>query len=182
MTGIDIVSDNFPTECKEILPRVGNVAVMDSPSGWTPPSCNEFEVEPDDIVRQRIGGMLVDLSPGETLGRPLDQSNDDQIRSKSPSVLEEADAIAGQDRSRDYGHPYQNHQRIADLWNAYCKGKGLDARFAPDDVAYMMILLKVARAINGKKRDHLVDIAGYAKCIDMIHDAQAKLNNGLSGG
>lgn len=33
------------------------------------------------------------------------------------TILEEADALAGKDRSRDYGHPLDNHQRIADVWH-----------------------------------------------------------------
>ena len=82
-------------------------------------------------------------------------------------ILKEADAIAGQDRSRDYGHPLENHQRIAAIWNIQLEKK-LKEPIEPRDVALMMIALKLAREINTPKRDNLVDVAGYIKCIDMM--------------
>lgn len=88
---------------------------------------------------------------------------------KPASILDEAAKIAGVDRSEAYGHPLDNHRRIAALWQAY-----LDARkpgaLTPQDVARMMILLKVARDIHAPKRDNLVDIAGYARCLEMMED------------
>ena len=85
------------------------------------------------------------------------------------NVLQEADAIAGNDRSRDYGHPRANHERIAGMWTIQL-GKKLKPgeRIEPDEVALMMIALKLARLINSPKRDSVVDIAGYAKCWEMI--------------
>lgn len=37
-----------------------------------------------------------------------------------------------------------------------------------------MIQLKVARAMNGMQRDSLVDIAGYAGCIELIQTEKEK--------
>ena len=88
------------------------------------------------------------------------------------SILEEADNIAGEDRSRDYGHPYLNHQRIAAIWNIQL-GDILNSPITPRQVALMMIGLKLAREYNTPKRDNLIDIAGYVKCIDMI-DAETQ--------
>lgn len=82
------------------------------------------------------------------------------------TILQEADKIAGEDRSRDYGHPLENHQRIADFWNTYLGCVCIE----PQDVAMMMILLKVAREMNCHKRDNLTDIAGYVKCADMMNE------------
>lgn len=87
------------------------------------------------------------------------------------TILQEADKIAGEDRSRDYGHPLENHQRIADLWNTYL-GDRMDVPLYPREVAIMMILLKVAREMNSPKRDNLADIAGYVKCIDMMDEKE----------
>lgn len=61
------------------------------------------------------------------------------------TLLAEADAIAGQDRSRDYGHPHPNHRRIADIWTVQAESilqPGL--RFTPRLVALMMVGLKLA--------------------------------------
>lgn len=94
------------------------------------------------------------------------------------SILSEADEIAGESRSRDYGHPLINHQRIADIWTVQL-GAILKRPLLPREVALMMIGLKLAREVNSPKRDNLVDIAGYVKCIDMIDDAVAKGGHGL---
>ena len=88
------------------------------------------------------------------------------------SILEEADNIAGEDRSRDYGHPYLNHQRIAAIWNIQL-GDILNSPITPRQVALMMIGVKLAREYYTRKRDNLIDIAGYVKCIDMI-DAETQ--------
>ena len=97
------------------------------------------------------------------------------------NILQEADAIAGHSRSRDYGHPKVNHDRIAKMWNAYFSAKGDKVTVTAADVATMMILLKIARHINSPKHDNLVDIAGYTKCLAMIHDSDANHKNGLDG-
>lgn len=90
------------------------------------------------------------------------------------TILQEADAIAGKDRSRDYGHPYDNHKLIADYWNLLL-GKKLSVPIAPREVALMMVCLKLAREGNTPKRDNLVDIAGYVKCVDMIDVRNAEV-------
>ena len=89
-----------------------------------------------------------------------------------PTILAEADNIAGEDRSRDYGHPLLNHQRIAAIWNVQLAGS-LTAPITPRQVALMMIGVKLAREANTPKRDNLVDICGYVKCVEMI-DAETQ--------
>jgi hypothetical protein len=39
----------------------------------------------------------------------------------------------------------------------------------------MMILLKTARDCHKPKADNLVDIIGYADCVQMVRDAQERL-------
>ncbi len=94
------------------------------------------------------------------------------------SILQEADAIAGEDRSRDYGHPFENHRRIAALRNVRLESK-LKSLITPGEVAELMILLKCARLMNTYTRDSVLDIAGYAKCRDMIQEHTDKQSNGV---
>jgi Domain of unknown function (DUF6378) len=94
------------------------------------------------------------------------------------SILREADQVAGTDRSRDYGHPYENHRRIAAMWNVRLEGK-LKEHITPGEVTEMMILLKCARLMNSYTRDSVLDIAGYAKCRDMIAEHTEKAQNGV---
>jgi hypothetical protein len=85
-----------------------------------------------------------------------------------PSILEEALACTSGDRRRDYDHALPNHQRIAGYWNAHLSAIGIEGKLSPADVAMMMILLKVARQARTPKRDNLVDVAGYARCVSQI--------------
>jgi len=92
----------------------------------------------------------------------------------SETILDEANRIAGECRSRDYGHPLDNHERIAAIWNVQL-GPKLSAPISAVDVAILMVGLKLARLVNSPNhRDSLVDAAGYIKCADMI---QTELDN-----
>lgn len=79
-------------------------------------------------------------------------------------ILEKAiDCVTGQ-REQDYGSPENSFHNIAVLWSVYT-----DVSITPEDVAMMMILLKVARAMNGQPiNDNFIDIAGYAACAGEI--------------
>lgn len=88
------------------------------------------------------------------------------MKTKSPSAaafLKEAARIV-RDRAGTHGCPLETHARITGLWNAYLAARPL--RTAPlnaEDVALMMLLLKIARRLGGKGNvDDLLDIIGYA--------------------
>jgi hypothetical protein len=87
----------------------------------------------------------------------------------STSILEEALQVTSGARQRYYGTALQNHQRIALMWNSYIEAKhGIRGLLSPSDVAWLMVQLKIARNIHRPKRDNLVDVAGYARCISSI--------------
>jgi hypothetical protein len=88
-------------------------------------------------------------------------------------ITAEAGHIVSSTRGGDYGHPLDDFTRIAGLWKAYL---GFD-EIEPEDVAQMMILLKSARARHGRKRDSLVDQAGYAKTSQMITEERKRRGN-----
>jgi len=98
------------------------------------------------------------------IARPARQpvSND----AKPESICSEADRIVSKDRNDDYGHPRDDFSRIADLWEA-----AFGWPVSAEDVGLAMILLKVSRELHRPKRDNRVDIAGYAKTLDMIDEA-----------
>lgn len=74
--------------------------------------------------------------------------------------LKTVESIICGNREVAYGKPEDNFKRIADLWKVYL---GFD--ITKRDVAYMMILMKVARLMNNPEHlDSIVDIAGYAAC------------------
>jgi hypothetical protein len=86
-------------------------------------------------------------------------------KSSNSSILEEALSVTSGPRRRDYDRAEPNHERIARLFNAYiqCR-KEPTAELSALDVAHLMVLLKLARAVFTPTRDSYVDIAGYARC------------------
>lgn len=94
--------------------------------------------------------------------------------SDKEDILQEARRIVYGDRSEAYGHPRENMQLIADLWNVYINANVKindtfeNIKISAEDVAMLMILVKVARNVNKSKRDNLVDIAGYAAVADRV--------------
>lgn len=86
---------------------------------------------------------------------------------QTPSVRA-AKLVTG-DRQASYGHPYPNHKRIADFWNARL-GEILLRPLEPHEVAACMRLVKEARLMQTPGHaDSLDDIAGYADVEYLIH-------------
>ena len=80
------------------------------------------------------------------------------------SILTTAEEIINGQRAKDYGDARENHERIATLWGGY-----KHVEFSPEDVAVMMILLKIARFMeNGYHEDTVTDIAGYAGVLEKM--------------
>jgi aminoglycoside phosphotransferase len=68
------------------------------------------------------------------------------------------------DRANTHGNKRINHGNIAALWTAYLRHfHGLDHDLSPADIAKLMVLLKVARTMEGDyNEDDFVDMVGYA--------------------
>lgn len=115
-------------------------------------------------------------------------SEESPIPSKR-DVLEEAiTTVAG--RGKSYGRPEDNFERIARLWsvhliNRYGKHPDPDVKIQPypyglpdldaQDVAMMMVLMKVARLENDPSHhDSIVDVIGYAACLGEIVSKEPK--------
>lgn len=85
------------------------------------------------------------------------------------TILQEATDLIYGDREETYGEPHVNLERIAGLWNAYLDDANV--LLGAEDVALMMILLKVARLKHTPDhRDSLADVAGYAALIERINE------------
>lgn len=100
------------------------------------------------------------------------------------SVLHDAHSVINGERQDQYGAPEDSFGLIAERWNQHVQRALVDALrgyFGGDDVvsvaelldvtrgsllrprhvALMMADMKLARELNGHKRDNLVDLAGY---------------------
>ena len=87
-------------------------------------------------------------------------------RPERETILDTASRVTSTDRNQDYGHPAENHRRTAELWSIYLEDRFL----TPEDVCMMNILQKVSRGMQVLTDDTLVDIAGYARNVEMIRD------------
>ncbi len=85
------------------------------------------------------------------------------------SILTEAEAIIYGDREETYGDPAINLIRIANFWNTYLGNQDHEITLSPEDVAMMMVLLKIARQQHKFKLDNLVDAAGYLALIERVN-------------
>ncbi len=104
-----------------------------------------------------LAELLKELgSPGEQAAEP---------------ITAEAHRITNKDRRDVYGHPFDDFTRIGDMWAAI-----LGVPVTPEQVGACMIALKLGRLCHSPgHRDSLVDIAGYANCLDYIRQRRATM-------
>jgi hypothetical protein len=81
------------------------------------------------------------------------------------TILDTAKGLIYGDREKDYGKTSDNFKDIAKGWEVITK-----ATITPEQVGLMMAWLKICRANkdNCEKEDSLVDLCGYAGCIEKI--------------
>lgn len=82
-----------------------------------------------------------------------------------PTVAVDAIRLVDNDRNDQYGPPEANLQRIADMWAGY-----LGTPVTKEDVALMMVMVKISRAKNGYSKDNAIDGVAYF----LIHDSMAR--------
>lgn len=80
----------------------------------------------------------------------------------SQSILDEAQLLVSGVRQMRYGHPLDDYTRTAQLWSAI-----LGVEVLPEQALLCMCAVKISRECHEHARDNLVDLAGYAACIQM---------------
>ena len=68
------------------------------------------------------------------------------VFSQISQLFEEVANTVNGPRQETYGSPHDSFQQIADLWEAYLKRRA-NGPLGPQDVANMMILMKVSRLL-----------------------------------
>lgn len=82
---------------------------------------------------------------------------------KRIQILKRAAEVTGGERQDSYGPVKNNLSNIADLWQVYLTQRnGALVMVGPEDVAWMMTMLKAARSLAGYHEDNYVDAAAYA--------------------
>ena len=89
-------------------------------------------------------------------------------------ILAKANELISKARNETHGDAFKNHAEIAEFWNTFLDSKLRPmANITAQDVAIMMILLKVSRSTQGEKFniDNFIDMVGYAAIAGEIGDA-----------
>ena len=100
--------------------------------------------------------------------------NEELVTNEAPvNILQEAQALVYGARNADYGHPADDFAAVAKAFNAYIKKKyNIACLLESTDVPIFQMIVKIMREANKPKRDNLVDIAGYAATLEIVHDIQ----------
>ena len=91
---------------------------------------------------------------------------------KADLLKQTLDAVS--DRGQAYGDTNRNFKQIADFWSLHLRNRhDMKVELTPEDVASMMILMKLARLAHSPDHlDSLIDISGYAACwADLSHSS-----------
>ena len=89
-------------------------------------------------------------------------------------ILVKANQLISKTRNETHGDAFKNHAEIAEFWNIFLDNKLQPmASITAQDVAIMMVLLKISRSTQGKKfnLDNFVDMAGYSAIAGEIGDS-----------
>ena len=138
-------------------PTTGAVSVESNPKPWT------MKLPPDvaERVQERLQGLQESME--KVLGGAVRQPSSVYATGPDQEILREAATTISTGRQDDYGHAEDSFATIAGMWESYLSARfGEAVELDGRDVAMMMSLLKVARDASSRKRDNLVDLAGYA--------------------
>lgn len=87
-------------------------------------------------------------------------------------VLLEAHRLITGDRGSDYGHPYDDYAKVADIYRALT-GIELSVEEAVlFPLAMKLARMRTARDADRWHHDSVVDAAGYVGCLAMIHQRE----------
>ncbi len=89
------------------------------------------------------------------------------FRPRRLTILDEAAKATDGDRPATYGHPLDHFSLTISLVNARFAHK-LKEPLTADEWPIIMMLDKIARHANRGQRDSLVDVAGYARTVEML--------------
>lgn len=98
-----------------------------------------------------------------------DPEDEPEVPEKPESILQEAERLINGDRASQYGDAKENFGDIAKGWSVLFK-----THVTAEQVAIAMIWLKMCRFNHKEGRDSIVDIAGYAGCVEKIQKGGVK--------
>lgn len=114
-------------------------------------------------------GARLELAIAQALGMSVFSYDKGSLTDlNGETICGEADRLVAGARQEAYGHPSEDLARTGTMWSALL---GLPQPIPAWKVGLCMIALKMSRECNTPKRDNLVDIAGYARTIELVYEA-----------
>lgn len=104
---------------------------------------------------------------------------------RAGDILRKTIEIVEGSRQTTHGDKEGSFIEIATMWNVYLRArKGDDRRITAGDVAHMMVLMKMVRAVQGdlSADDHYIDMAGYAAIAGEINTPESATEPPYNGG
>jgi hypothetical protein len=86
---------------------------------------------------------------------------------ETEDILNEANNLVYGNRQASYGHPKDDYDKTSAFWNILLKEK-LKEELTAEDAIMCMMAVKMSREMNRHKKDNLVDLAGYAQCLQRV--------------
>ena len=127
---------------------------------------------PFDNLFNEDGGPGTATEVATMAGSEAEEENEETMKHRD--ILDEARETCVK-RGQDYGHPILDFSKIARMWDILFINQTSGEEITPEQVALAMILLKVARITQNEDyyhRDSVLDIIGYAHCLEKCHQAQ----------
>lgn len=133
------------------------------PQPWNSPAGTITHASRMQYISECLATAVNELSSDRVYGKDSEELE---------SILAEAERLTGVERQADYGPPDKDFIRISGMWTAMLSHKLKEGvKFESWEVAQMMICVKLSRLQHSRKRDSVVDAAGYANCMDYCYRA-----------
>lgn len=132
---------------------------------------------------EKSKGATTEKKVAEALDYPilaagLIEEDNTMLYTEPETVCQIADRLTSEDRQKTYGHPTEDFTRQANILNSlgyrYMPPNGPLRLLQARDIPMLMITAKMSRLVNSEfeHRDSIIDIAGYAKCLDQVNQCQ----------
>lgn len=96
-----------------------------------------------------------------------------QTEQEQKTILQEAAEIVDGPRQDNYGKPSLNFERTCRIWSGILYSKLAPGQsVSREDVALMMVGLKIAREVHKPSRDSKVDGCGYFRCLEKMEEEE----------